>query len=64
MYETLFVFAGRSGDYYKFNFEYRITLLDEKGLKNPKDDVRKYKRSLRLDADGNVSAVGERVEIR
>lgn len=61
--ERPILFTGRSGDYYKFNFEYSLTLLDEKGLKSPVDEVRRYKRSLRLAADGTVSAVGERMEI-
>jgi hypothetical protein len=57
------LFTGRTGDYYKFSFEYQVTLLDEKGLQNIEDEVRKYRRVLRLTADGNVSGVGERVEL-
>jgi hypothetical protein len=57
------LFTGRTGDYYKFNFEYQVTLLDEKGLKQTEDEVRKFRRTLRLTSDGDVSAVGERVEI-
>ncbi|MFM2375005.1 MAG: hypothetical protein RLZZ165_101 [Bacteroidota bacterium] len=58
------LYSGRLGDYYKFNFEYRITLLDDGGLNSMNDEVRIYRRSVRLTTDGRISAVGERVEIR
>jgi hypothetical protein len=61
--ERPILFTGRSGDHYKFTFEYSITLLDESGLTSAEDTIRKFKRSIRLTADGKVSATGERVEI-
>jgi hypothetical protein len=57
------LYSGRLGNYYKFNFEYCITLLDDEGLKSMNDDVRTYRRSVRLTSDGRISAFGERVEI-
>jgi hypothetical protein len=61
--ERAILFTGRSGDYYKFTFEYQVTLLDEKGLKSKEDDVRKFKRSVRMTAEGKIVAVSDRVEI-
>lgn len=61
--ERPILFTGRSGDYYKFSFEYQLTLLDEKGLGHAEDEVRKFKRSARLTLEGKVAAVSERVEL-
>jgi hypothetical protein len=61
--EQPILYSGRSADYYKFNFEYHVTLLDESGLDSPEDTIRKFKRSVRLTAEGKVSAIGDRVEI-
>jgi hypothetical protein len=61
--EQPILYTGRGGDYYKFNFEYRLTSLDESGLDSPEDTIRKFRRSLRLNAEGKVSAIGDRVEI-
>ncbi len=55
--------SGRSGDFYKFAFEYKITSLDESRLLDKEDNVRHFRRALRIDTDGNVVAIGERVEI-
>jgi hypothetical protein len=56
-------YSGRSGDYYKFTFEYRVTLLDEKNLADVEDEVRMFRRTVRLTADGKISGIGDRVEI-
>lgn len=55
--------SGRSGDYYKFNFEYQITLLDDAGLKSDEDDVRVFRRSVRISTEGKLTGVGGRSEI-
>lgn len=55
--------SGRTGDFYKFTFEYRLTVLDEQGLLSPEDDVRLFRRSVRLDLQGKVVAIGERMEL-
>ena len=55
--------SGRTGDYYKFNFEYQIALLDEAGLASKEDDLRNFKRSVRMNAEGKITGVGGRIEI-
>lgn len=55
--------SGRSGNYYKFTFEYELTFLDEAHLKESTDEVRTFRRSLRLDETGNVVGIGERVPL-
>lgn len=61
--ERPILFTGRSGDYYKFNFEYKVRLLDVDGLESKEDVERKFRRSVRLTSEGNVSAIGERVAL-
>jgi hypothetical protein len=55
--------SGRSGEFYKFSFEYQITLLDDAGLKSNEDDIRSYRRSVRISTDGKLTGVGGRTEI-
>jgi hypothetical protein len=55
--------AGRSGDYYKFSFEYELSFLDDQHLREKENEVRNYKRSLRLSPEGNVVGIGDRVEL-
>lgn len=55
--------SGRAGDFYKFSFEYQITLLDEQGLRSKEDDVRIFRRSVRVDTNGKLTGVGGRIEI-
>ena len=57
------LFAGRSGDYYKFTFEYKLTVLDENNLRSTEDEVRRFRRTMRLTADGKISGIGDRVEL-
>lgn len=55
--------TGRTGDFYKFDFEYQVTLLDEAGLATEEDDVRNFRRSIRMNTEGKITGVGGRIEI-
>jgi hypothetical protein len=61
--EKPILYAGRSGDYYKFSFTYEVKVLDESNL-TKEDEIRTFRRSLRLAPDGKVVAIGERVEVK
>jgi hypothetical protein len=55
--------SGRAGEYYKFSFEYVLTYFDEAHLEGNAQEIRKFRRSIRLDVDGKLSGVGERQEL-
>ena len=55
--------SGRSGDFYKFSFEYELSYFDEAHLKQKENEVRIFRRSVRLSPSGKVTGVGDRVEL-
>jgi hypothetical protein len=55
--------SGRTGDIYKFSFEYQLSFLDEAHLKQKENEVRIFRRAVRLNPSGKVTGVGDRVEV-
>lgn len=55
--------TGRTGDFYKFSFEYELTFLDEAHLADKGNEVRIYRRAIRLSTEGEVTGIGDRVEL-
>jgi hypothetical protein len=51
--------TGRQGDFYKFGFAYSVEVIEEQ---HPDEPFKaRYRRMIRIDALGNVLAVGARV---
>jgi hypothetical protein len=51
--------TGRQGDFYKFAFTYTVEVIEEA---HPDEPFKaRYRRQIRIDALGNVLAVGARV---
>ena len=61
--ETAVFTAGRGGDYFKFAFEYELNYLDEAHLREKGNEIRIFRRSVRLSPAGNIVAIGDRVEL-
>ncbi len=51
--------TGRQGDFYKFAFAYAVEVIEEEFPDEPYKAA--YQRQIRIDALGNVLAVGARV---
>ena len=61
--EPAVVAMGRSGEFYKFAFEYELSFLDEAHLSQKENEVRIFRRTVRLSTQGKVTGIGDRVEL-